>query len=135
MLPACRACEEESRLAPLCCDFFDENNFVQRRKRKIGMQAGLASRNLVPHCAYVLPRASIAMLGDGCCLAVRSCRFAKKIRQRNFQNSSGEEVFPEPTSSYKLGVPKLYDAGGAHLGARCFLFFGIINSTTSRIIK
>ena len=33
-------------MAPLCCDFFDENNFVQRRKRKIGMQAGLASRNL-----------------------------------------------------------------------------------------
>ena len=43
-------------------------------------------------------------------------------RQRNFQNSSGEEVFPEPTSSYKLGVPKLYDAGGAHLGDRFFFF-------------
>ena len=40
-----------------------------------------------------------------------------------FLNSSGEEVFPEPTSSYKLGVPKLYDAGGAHLGARLFFIF------------
>ena len=123
MLPACRAREEESRLGPLLVsrDFFDENIFAAQENncRDAG---GLVSRGLVPHCAPRLPRVSRRILGR-----VYSCADSShpisKIASGIFFNSSGEEVFPEPTSSYKLGVPNLYDAGGAHLGARFFLLF------------
>ena len=96
--------------------------FVQRRKLKIGMQAGLASRNL----AIIAHLACPAHQKEYWAVSIRVQHgvpdFQKKIRQRNFQNSSGDEVIPEPISSYRLGTSSLYDAGGAHLGARFFVF-------------